>query len=78
MIRFNDSASALDPQIIAIHIALEEINGTRDTITIHTDNVKLDLNTTTRAMRDVAVTWIPVHTGIPGSEKVDQATKRGL
>ena len=47
---------------------------------------KLDLNTTTRAIRDAAsrltqrptINWRPDHTGIPDNEKPDQAAKRCL
>ena len=50
------------------------------------DNRKLDLTTITSAIKDAAsrftqrpaINWIPAHTGLPASEKPDQATKRGL
>ena len=82
-------------KMTAIRVALENASKTGDKITIHTDSLtavyirnkkKLDLNTITRAIRDVAsrliqrptINWIPAHTGIPGNENADQAVKSNL
>ena len=39
IIRLNDSASVLDAEMTVIRLALEDANGTRDKITIHTDSL---------------------------------------
>ena len=63
IIRLNDSASVLDAKMTAIRVALENDSETRDKITIYTDcltvvnilnNMTLDLNTITRAIRYAA------------------------
>ena len=95
IIRLNDSASVLDAEMTAIRVALENASETRDTITKHTDSLttvnilntrKLDINTITSIIRDVAsrltqrptINWIPAHTGIPGHENADQTANRSL
>ena len=76
IIRLNDSASVLDAEMTAIRLALEDANGTRDKITIHTDsltavttlsNRKLHLYTITSAIRDAAsrLVQMPIINWIP-------------
>ena len=86
IIRLNNAASVLDAELFAISIVLEKARGTRDKMTIPTDSLtavkmishgKLELNTTTRDITDVAsrlsqnptINWIPAHVVIAGNEK---------